>query len=130
MNIDATSILDPSLLALWTRAIRGASHWSQEALAESSNLTVRTIQRVEAGQPSNITTRRALARGLGYDNPDVFFDPQFAKKIAEFATMIEQIGKEVVAKRFPDRIRLKATRIQSGEQLGRLMMSLSRHLTS
>ena len=35
--------------------------------------------------------------------------------------MIEQIGKEVVAKRFPDRIRLKATRIQSGEQLGRLM---------
>ena len=56
---------DPKFLAFWTRCIREASHWSQEALAASSGLDVRTIQRIEAGRPASITTRRALARGLG-----------------------------------------------------------------
>jgi transcriptional regulator with XRE-family HTH domain len=67
MSAETTPILDPSILAWWTRAIREASQWSQEALAEASGVDVRTIQRVEAGRRTDITTRRALARGLGYD---------------------------------------------------------------
>jgi transcriptional regulator with XRE-family HTH domain len=85
----------------WTRAIRQASRWSQEALAASSGLTVRTIQRVEAGRPSDITTRRALARGLGYNNPEIFFDPQFAEKITGFFREIEKTGREALQKQFP-----------------------------
>jgi transcriptional regulator with XRE-family HTH domain len=120
MSAETTSILDPSILAWWTRAIRQASHWSQEALAATSGLTVRTIQRVEAGRPSDVTTRRALARGLGYDNPEIFFDPQFAETITGFFRQIEQIGKEALQKQFPDRIRLRVTPVRSGAELSRL----------
>src|SRR5271169_5996526 len=104
MSAETTSILDPSILAWWTRAIREASHWSQEALAASSSLTVRTIQRIEAGSRSDVTTRRALARGLGYDNPEIFFDPEFAKTITGFFRDIKQIGKDALQKQFPDKI--------------------------
>lgn len=72
---------DPKFLAFWTKCIRESSKWSQEALAAASGLTVRTIQRIEAGNAVNITTRRALARGLGYDDPDVFENPGFIKGV-------------------------------------------------
>jgi hypothetical protein len=42
---------------------------------ELSRLTVRTIQRVEAGQPSNLDTRRALALGFQIPDLDVFSKP-------------------------------------------------------
>jgi transcriptional regulator with XRE-family HTH domain len=49
--------------------------WSQETLAELSGLTARTIQRVEAGQPSSLDTRRAIARGFQIPDLDVFSKP-------------------------------------------------------
>jgi transcriptional regulator with XRE-family HTH domain len=120
MSAQTTWMLDPAILAWWTRAIRHASHWSQEALAASSGLTVRTIQRVEAGRLSDVTTRRALARGLGYSNPEIFFDPEFAKTVTGFFRQIEQIGKEALERRFPDRLRLRATPVLNGAELSRL----------
>jgi transcriptional regulator with XRE-family HTH domain len=120
MSAETTPILHPSILAWWTRAIRAASHWSQEALAASSGLTVRTIQRIEAGRPSDVTTRRALARGLGYDNPEIFFDPQFAETITGFFREIEKVGKDALQKQFPDKIRLPVTRVRSGAELAHL----------
>lgn len=60
----ATLSLPPNILGFWTRCIRTTMHWSQEALAASANLTPRTIQRIEAGEPSSIATRRSLARVL------------------------------------------------------------------
>jgi len=39
------------------KLMRGIMEWPQETLEELSGLTVRTIQRVEAGQPSSIDTR-------------------------------------------------------------------------
>ncbi len=62
-------------LALLIKVLRQASEWTQETLAELSGLTVRTIQRVEKGDPSSLDTRRALARGFGYDDLDVFNQP-------------------------------------------------------
>jgi transcriptional regulator with XRE-family HTH domain len=120
MSAETTTILDPSVLAWWTRAIRRASHWSQEALAASTGLTVRTIQRIEAGRPSGVTTRRALARGLGYDNPEIFFDPQFAKKITRVFHEIETTGKEALQRQFPDKILLPVTRVRNGAALAHL----------
>jgi transcriptional regulator with XRE-family HTH domain len=117
MSAKITPILDPSILAWWTRAIREASHCSQEALAESSGLDVRTIQRIEAGRRSDVTTRRALARGLGYDNLEIFFDPQFAQTITGLFQEIENIGKEALQKQFPDKIRLRVTRVRNGAEL-------------
>ena len=35
--------------------------WSQQQLAEASGLSVRTIQRIEAGQPASIETLKSLA---------------------------------------------------------------------
>ena len=70
---------DPKFLAFWTKCIRETSHWPQEVLAAAAGLDVRTIQRIEAGYPVSVTTRRALARGLGYDNPNVFDDAEFIK---------------------------------------------------
>lgn len=35
--------------------------WSQDTLSALSKLSIRTIQRVENGEPSNGDTRRALA---------------------------------------------------------------------
>jgi DNA-binding XRE family transcriptional regulator len=74
MSEAAMTTLEPTLLGFWTKCIREASHWSQEAVAASAGLDVRTIQRVEAGKPVSIKTRRALARGLGYENHDIFQD--------------------------------------------------------
>ncbi len=49
--------------------------WSQETLAELSGLTVRTIQRVEAAEPSSNDTRRAIARAMDIEDLDVFNKP-------------------------------------------------------
>lgn len=35
--------------------------WSQQQLAEASGLSVRTIQRIEAGQPGNVESLKSLA---------------------------------------------------------------------
>lgn len=98
--------LDPRILGLWTRYIRDSLHWSQEALAEASGLTARTIQRVEAGQPVNITTRRALARALGYENQDVFDDPAFIKQLEEILETQSLAQKELFEQQLPDQIRV------------------------
>ncbi len=49
--------------------------WSQATLAELSGLTVRPIQRVEAGEPTNTDTKRAIARAMDIDDLDVFNKP-------------------------------------------------------
>ena len=35
--------------------------WSQQQLAEASGLSVRTVQRIEAGQPASVETLKSLA---------------------------------------------------------------------
>jgi transcriptional regulator with XRE-family HTH domain len=60
MNTQSIDPKDPKFIGFWTKAIRETSHWSQEALAASSGLDVRTIQRIEAGNSTSITTRRAF----------------------------------------------------------------------
>lgn len=64
--------MTPAEIALLVKVYREAMEWSQETLAELSGLTVRTIQRVEAGQPSNSDTRRAIARGFEIPDLDIF----------------------------------------------------------
>src|SRR6266436_1072254 len=91
------TMLDPKILGFWTRCIRETQHMSQEALAASSGLDVRTIQRIEGGNAVSVTTRRCLARGLGYENPDIFDDPEFTisvHRVLEGAQAINQAALE------------------------------------
>ncbi len=119
---------DPKFLAFWTKCLREASHWSQEALAASAGFDVRTIQRIEAGRPVSVTTRRALARGLGYDNPDVFEDPEFIKGIHALFEGLQKIQDEDVQKQFPDHIRINTSRVKSGDGLARIAYEANSYL--
>lgn len=111
--------LAPKILGLWTRRIRQTSHWSQEALAEASGLHTRTIQRIEAGYPISITTRRALARGLGYENQDVFDDPAFIKQLTETLENTQSLTQqEMLEQQLPDQMRIKVECVVNGEALG------------
>ncbi|ASP69675.1 XRE family transcriptional regulator (plasmid) [Sinorhizobium meliloti] len=119
---------DPKFLAFWTKCLRETSHWSQEALAAASGLDVRTIQRIEAGHPISVTTRRVLARGLGYDNPDVFEDPEFIKGMHALFEGLRKIQDEDVQKQFPDHIRVSISQVKSGDGLARIAYEASSYL--
>ena len=43
------------------RKLRLRNGWSQEQLAEMTGLSVRTIQRIERGQPASLESQKALA---------------------------------------------------------------------
>lgn len=117
--------LSPRLLGFWVRCIRTASKWSQDALAEASGLTTRTIQRIEAGQPASATTRRSLARALGYENPDIFDDPVF---VAEVHKLLESISENTEEKRYPDHLKLTAEPLHTGDALSRLIGASSAYV--
>ena len=67
--------MTPGQVGLLVKLYRDAMGWSQETLAELSSVTVRTIQRIEAGQPSSLDSRRAIARGFEIPDLDVFCKP-------------------------------------------------------
>lgn len=111
--------LDPKLLGFWVRCIRNSQSVSQEALAATANVTVRTVQRFERGQPVNLTSRRCIARGLGFENSDTFDDPAFAASVQELLEGIKNLNESEQAKQHPDHVRVKVTKVLSGEALGR-----------
>ena len=49
------------------KALRDKNHLTQEELAEQSGLSVRTIQRIEAGQEPKGHTAKVLSKVLGLD---------------------------------------------------------------
>jgi transcriptional regulator with XRE-family HTH domain len=113
-------LLEPKMLGFWIRCIRQAQHISQEALAASAGVDIRTVQRMEAGNPVNIMSRRSLARALGYEKPDVFDDPQFAIQVRGFLENVQAINEKAIERQHPDCIRLTAERVRNGETLGRV----------
>ena len=66
----------PTELGFLVSTFRQAHGWSQETLAELAGVTARTVQRVEASEPSSLDTRRALARAFGLDAIDAFSSPK------------------------------------------------------
>jgi transcriptional regulator with XRE-family HTH domain len=65
----------PADMALIVKAFREKRKWTQETLAEVAGVTQRTIQRIETGTPSNLDTRRAIARAFEFDDIDFFERP-------------------------------------------------------
>lgn len=54
------------------KQLRLAKHLSQEQLAEKSKVSVRTIQRLEAGEDTSISTLNLVAGSLGVKVGDLF----------------------------------------------------------
>lgn len=77
---------------------RAEKTWSQEALAASADLSVRTIQRLEEGKPAAVETVAAIARALGLDIEGL---RSAALWIEAYPTMMrlprDRIGGDIVA---------------------------------
>ena len=54
------------------KELRTACHLSQEQLAEKAQVSVRTIQRLEAGDDASISTLNLVAGALGVEVGDLF----------------------------------------------------------
>lgn len=111
-----TTLLDPKLLGFWARCVRETQHLSQEALAEAAGITVRTVQRFEAGEGVQIGSRRSLAKALGYEDQDIFDDPKFATTVLGFFEDIKAFQQKQVDDQHPDQMRLPARLISCGEE--------------
>lgn len=120
--------LAPALLGFWTRCIRDTMHWSQDALAEASGLTCRTIQRIEAGGRTSLTTRRSLARGLGYSNPDIFDDPDFAVTLEGLMQSKTTDSIAALKNQYPDHQSVPVEKVENGDILMRLVEQSNAYL--
>ena len=104
--------LTPAELAGVIRMFREARQWSQEQLADVAGLSTRTVQRVETGQPSDLDTRRALARAFEAEDIDLFNKPYVIPTAEEL--------KAARAKFERDHITLDAHPLTTGRQLADL----------
>jgi len=107
----------PQELAMVIRYLRDARKWSQETLAALSGLSVRTIQRAERGEPSDLDTRRALARAFECEDLDIFNKPCSVPTDEELKAQQEKFEREHVT--------LDAVPITSGRQLALLFETAS-----
>jgi transcriptional regulator with XRE-family HTH domain len=100
--------LNDKEVARFVRIQRDANGWTQDTLAELSGLSVRTIQRVEDGQPSNIDTRRALARAFQLGDIDFLSKPVAVPTQLEIDRLTEECD------------RLQAERLKAEERVAEL----------
>lgn len=56
--------------------------WSQQQLAEASGLSVRTVQRMEAGQPASMETLKSLAAVFEIDFASLQTEPEMTSNAA------------------------------------------------
>ena len=54
---------------------REERHWSQEHLADAAGVGLRTLQRLEAGQPASKESLKAIAAAYGVDVSALAIDP-------------------------------------------------------
>lgn len=106
-------LLTPEELATFIKLSREMRKWSQEQLASISRLSTRTVQRVENGKPSDLDTRRALARAFGFEDIDVLNKP------FKIPTPEELVEAKAAFER--EHITLKALPVDSGRHLAGLL---------
>ena len=104
--------LTPAELAAVVKMFRESKKWSQEQLAEIARLSTRTVQRVEIGQPSDLDTRRALARAFEFEDIDVLNKPFSIPTPEELEAAQQAFDRE--------HITLDAHPLTSGRQLASL----------
>lgn len=97
------------------RAFREMRQWSQDTLSAISKLSLRTVQRVESGEPSNADTRRALALAFELEDIDVFNKPFRTPDPEQIRAEMEKFKR--------DNLTLEARVVASGQELVRLYES-------
>ena len=112
-----TQTLPPAIFSIWVRLLRAASDMSQDALAEASGLSERTIQRVESSGRANRMTRRSLARGFDYDNHDIFDDLTFIATAIDAVAEIQAERAKKVEVSHPGHVKLAVDLLSSGAQI-------------
>lgn len=109
--------LTPAELAAVVKMFRESKKWSQEQLAEIARISTRTVQRVENGKPSDLDTRRALARALEFEDIDFLNKPFSIPTREELEAARQAFDRE--------HITLDAHPLTSGRQLAGLAESHS-----
>src|SRR5262249_14920373 len=84
--------LTPAELAAIIVSLRKHFGWTQEQLADNSGRTVRTIQRVEAGGPSDLDKRQAVGPAFAFGGGRILY-----KTLPNPKAEIERIERETVA---------------------------------
>ena len=107
--------LTPAELAAIIKDLRKRRGWTQDTLARISGREERTIQRVEAGKPSDLDTRQALARAFECDEIDNYNKPWPIPNAERLKAEIERIERETVA--------VSIVRFTSGRQVRELAES-------
>ncbi len=115
-------LLTPEELAMLVKVFREMRRWSQEQLGEISGLSVRTIQRLEKGQPLDLDTRRSLARAFEFEDIDALNKPFSFPTEEEMKAEKEKFNRE--------NIKLKALPLTTGKQLASLVEMHSMDLTT
>lgn len=113
MTTNLPRLLTPEELAVFIKLSREMRKWSQEQLAEVAGVSPRTVQRVENGKPSDLDTRRALARAFEFDDIDVLNKP------FKIPTTEEMLEAKAAFER--DHVTLKAFPVENGRQLAGLL---------
>lgn len=108
----AATVMTPDELAGVVKLMRSTRGWSQEQLAEIGGITVRTVQRVEQGEPSSLDTRRALARAFDAPDIDAFNKP--------FVRITEEQAKAANEKFDREHVTLDALPLDTGRKLAEL----------
>jgi transcriptional regulator with XRE-family HTH domain len=116
-NDNPPRLLTPEEFGLLILISRDGHKWSQETLAELSRLSVRTIQRIEKGEPASTETKRALASAFGCEDLDIFDKPTKIMTSKEIENYQKEIEKQYLT--------LKATLINSGRQLADLASQMN-----
>ena len=93
---ETVRIATPQELSQIIRILREMRKWSQETLSAVSGLSVRTVQRVEKGEPSDLDTRRALARAFESEDIDVFNKPCAVPSKAQLQAEKEKFERDHV----------------------------------
>lgn len=115
-------LLTPVELAAVVKAFRHVRQWSQEQLSEISGLSVRTLQRVERGDPSDLDTRRAIARAFEFEDIDTLNKPFSIPTDEELQAEKEKFERE--------HITLDALPLTTGKQLAELAEAHSMDLST
>jgi transcriptional regulator with XRE-family HTH domain len=111
---DAKSLTSQELAGI-IRAFREMRQWSQDTLSALTKLSIRTIQRVECGEPSSQETRRALALAFELEDIDFFNKPFTVPDPEQLQAEMERFKRENVT--------LDARAASSGQELVRLFES-------
>lgn len=84
-------------------------------MAANASVNIRTVQRFEAGQPINVTSRRVIAKALGYTEPDIFDDPKFIETVLKFLDSLKAQQQQDLDNQHPDHMRIDAQALVTGD---------------